>query len=100
MKAFAGCKEIIIKIVKMTLAIWCAKSDTADSYEVDEEWIGVSPQGNIVWAYASGCSCWAGDFEEDRFVTMKEVQLHHSHTPEHWEKAIIQFVETKVMQEL
>ncbi len=83
-----------------TPAVWIAKSDTAGSYEVDEEWIGISPQGNIVWAYASGCSCWDGDYDEDTKPTMKEFTLNHSHTPEDWEKAIIAFAETKQMQEL
>lgn len=84
-----------------SIAVWCGRSDTAGSYEVDEEWIGVSPQGKVVWAYASGCSCWDGDFDEERFESMKEVQFKHDMTPEHWEKAIINFVETKgVMQEL
>ena len=81
-------------------AVWCAKSDTAGSYEVDEEWIGVSPQGNIIWAYASGCSCWAGDYDEDKKPTVKEFTLKHQHAPEEWERAIIKFVETKVLQEL
>ena len=82
------------------VAVWCAKSDIAGSYEVDEEWIGVTPQGSIAWAYASGCSCWGGDFTEERFASMKEVTLDHKHTPEDWEKAIKAFVETGVMQEL
>lgn len=81
-------------------AVWCAKSDIADTYEVDEEWIGVSPQGNIVWAYASGCSCWGGEYDENRKPTMKEVTLEHKHTPEEWEAAIVRFAETKTMQQL
>lgn len=83
-----------------SVAVWVAKSDIADSYEVDEEWIGISPQGNIVWAYASGCSCWDGDYTEETKPTLKEVVLDHKHTHEDWENAIIQFAETKVMQEL
>lgn len=83
------------------IAVWCAKSDTAGSYEVDEEWIGITPQGSIAWAYASGCSCWSGDFDEERFASMKEVTLKHdSNTPEEWEAAIIKFAETGLMQEL
>jgi len=82
-------------------AIWCGKSDTAGSYEVDEEWIGVRLDGSIAWAYASGCSCWDGDFTEERFASMKEVVLNHKqHLPEDWEKAIIEFAETNQMQEL
>ena len=82
-------------------AVWCGKSDTAGSYEVDEEWIGVRLDGSIAWAYASGCSCWDGDFEEERFASMKEVILNHKqHLPEDWERAIIKFAETSVMQDL
>lgn len=76
-------------------AVWVAKSDIAGSYEVDEEWIGISPQGNIVWAYASGCSCWNGDYDEDTKPTIKEFTLKHEHLPEKWEKAIIEFSKTK-----
>ncbi len=81
-----------------TIAVWCAKSDTAGAYEVDEEWIGITPQGNIAWAYASGCSCWDGDFTEDRKTSMKEFTLNHQHTPEDWEKMIIRFAESKKLQ--
>jgi len=83
-----------------SVAVWCAKSDLADSYEVDEEWIGITPQGNIAWAYASGCSCWGGDYTEETKPTLKELVLDHKHTPEDWEKAIVAFVETQEMQEL
>lgn len=83
------------------IAVWCAKSDTSVSYEVDEEWIGVTPQGKIAWAYASGCSCWGGYFDEERFESMKEVVLNHKqHLPEDWEKAIIAFAETGTIQDL
>jgi hypothetical protein len=97
------------------VAVWCGKSDTADGYDVDEEWIGVTPSGKIAWAYASGCSCWEGDFSEQRFVSLKEVTLNHTqNTPkefseraenaykqfEDWENAIIQFAETGVIQNL
>lgn len=81
-------------------AVWVAQSDIAGSYEVDEEWVGISPQGNIVWAYASGCSCWDGDYDEEHVKTLKEVTLNHQIPPEEWEKAIIRFAETKQLQDL
>lgn len=83
-----------------TVAVWFAKSDTAGAYEIDEEWIGVTPQGNVAWAYASGCSCWDGDFDEERHASVKELTLRHEHAPEKWEEAAIKFAETHVMQEL
>src|SRR5947209_4737990 len=67
--------------VPKTPAVWVGKSDTAGSYEVDEERIGISPQGNIVWAYASGCSCWDGDYTEETRPTVKEVTLIHTQIP-------------------
>ncbi len=83
-----------------TPAVWIGSSDTADSYEVDEEWIGISPQGNIVWAYASDCSCWGGEYDEDTKPTIKEFTLNHSHTPEEWIEAIIKFSQTFEIQNL
>ena len=83
------------------IAVWCGKSDTAGSCEIDEEWIGVTPQGEIAWAYASGCSCWEGDFDEKRFESMKEVTLVHTqNTPKKWEEIVIAFAETGNIQEL
>lgn len=76
-------------------AVWCAYSDTAGSYEVDEEHIGITRDGSIAWAYASGCSCWDGDF------SLKEVKLcHDQNTPEEWEAAIIKFAQTSELQSL
>lgn len=99
---WANQREIQLKerySLPSTPAVWCARSDTAGSYEVDEEWIGISPKGDLVWAYASGCSCWDGDYSEDTKPTMKEFTLEHTHTPEDWEKMIITFSETKKIQE-
>lgn len=81
-------------------AVWIAQSNIAGSYEVDEEWIGIAKDGSIVWAYASGCSCWDGEYSEEHVKTLKEVTLTHSIPPEEWEKAIIAFAETKQMQDL
>ncbi len=86
--------------IPKTVAVWCAKSDIGEEYEVDEEWIGVTPQGDIAWAYASGCSCWEGDFYEERHESIKEFTLNHNHAPEDWEAAIIKFAETGIMQSL
>lgn len=83
-----------------TPAVWVAKSDLAYSYEVNEEWIGVSKQGDITWAYASGCSCWDGYYDEDTKPTVKEFTLVHQIIPEEWEVAIIKFAETSEVQDL
>jgi hypothetical protein len=82
-------------------AVWCAKSDTAGSYEVNEEWIGITEGGRIAWAYASGCSCWDGNYDENRFASLKEVVLTHAdQAPEKWEKAIIKFAENGLLVDM
>lgn len=74
-------------------AVWMAKDGIAGSYEVDEEWIGMKGDGSLVWAYASGCSCWDGDYESKVEKTVKAFLLRHDRPPEDWEAAIIKFAE-------
>lgn len=82
-------------------AIWCGISDTSGPWQTDEEWIGVRLDGSISWAYASGCSCWDGEYDEERFESLKEVVLNHEqHLPEDWERSIIRFTETNEIQHL
>ena len=80
-------------------AVWIAKADIAGSYEVDEEWIGIKGDGSFIWAYASGCSCWDGDYETKIEKTVKSFVFNHKWTPEEWEKQIIKFAENEVLQE-
>jgi len=72
-------------------AVWVANSDIADSYEVDEEWIGIKGDGSLVWAYASGCSCWDGNYDTKVEKTVKAFTLNHKWQPEEWEQKIIEF---------
>lgn len=81
-------------------AVWIAKSDIADSYEVDEEWVGMKGDGTLIWAYASGCSCWDGEYETKPIKTLKTFSFTHNHLPEEWEKRIIEFAKTKKIQDL
>lgn len=76
-------------------AVWFYRTDHADSYEVDEEWLGVTRDGQIAWAYASGCSCWDGDFDEERCetVTMKEFVFKHEDMKAEWQEELKKFVE-------
>lgn len=78
------------------LAIWVHSTDHAGSYEVDEEWIGVTEDGRIAWAYASGCSCWDGGFEVEKLTpdTIKAFTFKHDDMKEEWEKKLIAFAET------
>lgn len=81
-------------------AVWIAKSDIAGSYEVDEEWLGMKGDGSLVWAYASGCSCWDGSYDTAVDKTIKAFQLVHNIPPENWEKAIIEFAEKDQKDEI
>jgi len=82
------------------VSVWCAKSDRAHNYDVDEELIGVTPQGEIAWAFASDCSCWNGEYSEERRPSIKELKLEHEHATQEWQDAIVKFAETHVMQDL
>ena len=72
-------------------AVWIAKSEIAGSYEVDEEWIGMKGDGSLVWAYASGCSCWDGRYDTKVEKTVKAFTLDHKHTPQEWEEKMAPF---------
>lgn len=76
---------------KKESVIWVAVSDIADSYEVDEEWIGVDKEGGLHWAYASGCSCWEGEYKHEHVKDIKTLKLIHDHAPEEWLTAIDKF---------
>lgn len=80
-------------------AVWVAKSDQSASYEVDEEWIGIKGNGSLVWAYASGCSCWDGNYNTKVEKTIKAFVLDHKWKPEEWEEKIIKFAGTGELQE-
>lgn len=76
--------------------IWVVNTDHADSYETDEEWLGIKKDGTIVWAYASGCSCWGGDYEVHETHDPKEIKsftFNHEDMKEEWEKKVIEFAE-------
>lgn len=74
-------------------AIWFYTTDHADSYEVNEEWLGVTANGKIAWAYASGCSCWDGDYDEKicEDTSMKNFEFHHEDMEKEWEDKLIEF---------
>lgn len=76
-------------------AVWFHKTDHAGSCEVDEEWLGVTRDGEIAWAYASGCSCWDGDFSEEKCetVTMKEFTFQHEDMKAEWQEELKKFAD-------
>lgn len=76
-------------------AIWFYVSDKADSYEVNEEHVGMKEDGTFVWAYASGCSCWSGDYNTKQcdYKSLKVMEFEHEETPKEWEDALIKLAE-------
>ena len=76
-------------------AIWFVTSDKSQSYEVDYEWLGVTGNGKIAWCYASGCSCWEGDWEVKvcDTNTIKTVEFHHADMSKEWQDRLIKFAE-------
>ena len=82
-----------------TEAVWFHQTDHSEAYEVDEEWLGVTRDGKIAWAFASGCSCWMGDFDEKTCDTksIKELNFAHEDMKEEWQKKLIEFVENNLL---
>lgn len=78
----------------MNLVLWVAVHDTADSYEVDEEWVGITKDGQLYWAYASGCSCWDGDYGTEPIKDIKSFAFDHKEiAPKEWLDALKKFDE-------
>lgn len=50
---------------------------TAGSYETSQERLGITREGEVVWGFSSGCSCWGGWESGDYCPTKsyKEFQL-------------------------
>lgn len=76
--------------------VWIVGIDTADSYEVHEEWVGLKKDGTLVWAYASGCSCWDGDYEvveHKHYRSFKSFTFNHDQIRDSWKESILKFSE-------
>jgi len=52
--------------------IWILDQEdgTAGSYETSQERIGITRDGNILWGFSSGCSCWDGWSDNDYCPTV------------------------------
>jgi hypothetical protein len=83
---------------RLSEAVWVAVKDKSADYSVDIERLGITEDGQIVWAYASGCSCWEGDYSEESPATVKEFFIKD--TLLEWRAAIIKFAETHEEQDL
>jgi len=74
------------------MVVWVACSNTSKPYEIDEEWVGIDKDGGLYWAYASGCSCWDGDYNTSPIEDIKTFAFDHKQvTPENWLKALDDF---------
>lgn len=76
--------------------VWFVSSDMATSFDVDHEAIGMRSNGALVWAYASGCSCWDGEYEIHQTHDLPEFKafvFNHEGMTEDWEKRVIAFAE-------
>lgn len=76
-------------------AVWFYLSSHSFSYDIDDEKIGVKKDGKLVWAFASGCSCWDGSWNTEECPTkdMKVFEFQHEDTKEEWEQALIKFAQ-------
>jgi len=52
-----------------------AALDESEPYEVDVTEIYQRPDGKLILATASGCSCWDGDYDTDEFDTLDALWL-------------------------
>ena len=69
--------------------IWVLDQEdgTAGSYETSQERLGITRNGDIVWGFSSGCSCWSG-WESDDYcptVSVKEFVVDMFSGSENWE---------------
>lgn len=60
--------------------IWILDQEdgTAGSYETSQERLGITREGDILWGYSSGCSCWSGWDSNDYCptVSVKEFKIN------------------------
>lgn len=64
--------EFWIKTEGNKRAIWFLDREdgTAVSYETSQERLGLTQEGEIIYGYSSGCSCWGGWTREDYCPTI------------------------------
>ena len=48
--------------------------DESADYEVDQTSICVDEEGTFYLLTASGCSCWSGEYEEERFDSLEALE--------------------------
>ena len=79
-------------------AVWLGVSDKSEGYDTEEEWVGIRQDGQIVWAYGSGCSCWDGSYAIEGHCHVKDVKTATMNHPENmsvdWTEKIIAVAES------
>lgn len=89
-------KENWSKLPKETIenieAVWFVDNDISADYEVDIEKVGMKQDGSLIWAYASGCSCWDGYYATKPVPDIKVFEFNHSDLKEKWQEVLIKFV--------
>lgn len=76
--------------------VWFAESDTSQGYDVDIEKVGMTKDGRLIWAYASGCSCWEGEYYSEEIGcttrSVKNFEFQHQDMKDEWSKQLLKFV--------
>lgn len=71
--------EFWVRATAAEFAVWIVDQEdgTAGSYETSQERLGITKDGNILWGFSSGCSCWGGWSDDDYCPTKsyKEFEL-------------------------
>lgn len=64
--------EFLVKAENDRRVIWLLDREdgTAGDYETSQERLGITKEGEIVWGFSSGCSCWDGWKSGDYCPTM------------------------------
>lgn len=54
--------EFFVKAENDERVIWFLDREdgTAESYETSQERFGMTKNGDVIWGFSSGCSCWSG----------------------------------------
>lgn len=80
-------------------AAWFMEVDDSAEYSIDRECVGIRQDGTFVWAYASGCSCWDGDYEVENIAdepTLKVFSFKSDEMSKKWMSAFLAFAESLV----
>ena len=91
-------ERIVARIPEGEKRIMVAEQDSSADYEVDIDQLWVDKNGQLIWRYASGCSCWDGEYSEEHVATIKEFVVMAPAAE--WEAALAKFAETGEEQSL